>query len=353
MSFSVSSAPLALKYSAVAVSGNGQYLAACGGSTGSDYSNVYLSPDYGASWNISTDLPAGLYGDITSSTTGQNLVVCDFTAGISTSSDFGSTWSPSPNTHSVVASCGSALYSSSLVASNSGQYVSSLTITGGLFYSANYGVNWAASNAPTGQYYYSISSSPSGQYVAATTSSYRVYFSQNYGATYAQTLAPNVIWYSSFCTDDGVIAVSTYSYMYRSTNLGTTWSQYGDSSSGVMTNIATDSSSTNMVGISNTYGLVMQSTNGGAKWSTPSSLTGSTLSPLSTATSNDFSTQAIGTNNHGVYVATTSGSSTNSGGSGSGMSGGAVAGVVIGVLLGVGGIAVAVYFFVFRKVVVN
>jgi hypothetical protein len=86
MSFALSTAIVDLNYLSVASSGSGQYLAASGGQSGMTMtsSNVYLSPDYGASWNVSTDLPVGLYGAITSSTSGETLAVCSSNVGVYT-----------------------------------------------------------------------------------------------------------------------------------------------------------------------------------------------------------------------------------------------------------------------------
>lgn len=304
MSWEATTAITELTYTAMASSGTGQYLAACGGQSDSNIitsAKVYLSADYGESWNVSTALPAGLFGPITSSSTGQTLTVCSQSDGIYTSSDYGSNWSLSSDTSTIAMSCGSTVYTPSLVASASGQYVYSLTYLAGLFYSSDYGVTWSSSSgAPTDNFYSSIASSPSGKYVVSITTLSKVYFSQNYGVSYALTAAPNTPWSSLFCSDSGVITISSAFSMYQSTNLGVTWNDFGDGSGGSLLNIATDASTKNMIAYTSS-GEVMQSTNGGAHWFAPSSLSGSTLNPQSTACNDDGSVQAFGTNGHGIY----------------------------------------------------
>eukprot|EP01034_Spumella_vulgaris_P028222 gene28222-35042_t len=299
MSFALSTAIVNLDYLALASSGTGQYMAASGAPVGNfiTSSNVYLSSDYGASWNVSTDLPDGLYGAVTSSTSGETLSVCSQNVGVYISANFGSSWSLSAGTSTVAQSCGTTLYTPTLASSDSGQYIYSLTLVNGLYYSSNYGATWtAATGAPTSNLYQGIASSPSGQYVASTTSLNAVYLSQNFGVTYAKTLAPNTLWNSFFVNDAGAITLSApfMFSMYKSTDLGD----------------------------------VMQSSNSGGHWTTPSSLSASTLSPQSTSSNSDGSAQSFGTNGNGIYTGSST-SSTDSGGSSSSLSGGAVAGIVI------------------------
>ena len=301
MSFSLSSAIVDLDYLAMASSGTGQYLAALGGQSGNiiTSSNLYLSSDYGASWNLNANLPDDLYGAVTSSTTGATLALCS-SSGIYTSSDYGSNWALSAGTAGVAQGCTSTIYTPSLVGSSSGQYLYTMTVTNGLFRSADSGVTWTSSTgAPTSSFYFAIASSPSGQYVAATTSLGAVYLSQNYGVSYTKTLAYNTLYSSLVCSNSGAITISAIGSMYKSTDMGQTWYTFGDITGGGLSYISADSTTTNMIALYG--GTVVLTNNGGAHWYTPSSLAASSFSPQSTATNSDGTLMAFGTNGNGIY----------------------------------------------------
>ena len=300
MSFSLSSAVVDLNYLAMASSATGQYLAALGGQSGTfmTSSNLYLSSDYGASWNLNANLPDDLYGAVTSSTTGATLALCS-SSGIYTSSDYGSNWALSADTVGATQGCTGTAYSPALVGSASGQYLYTMTVTNGLFRSADYGVTWTSSTgAPTATFYSAIASSPSGQYIVATLSG-TIYLSQNYGVSYTKTLAYNTLYYSIVCSDSGTITVSSFGSMYKSTDLGKTWYTFGDFAGAGLSYISADSTTTNM--IAESYGDIVLTNNGGANWYTPTSLQASSFSPQSTASNSDGTLMAFGTNGNGIY----------------------------------------------------
>jgi hypothetical protein len=239
----------------VAISASGQYQYVSTAST-----SLYVSSDYGNTWNIYNVLTKG-YG-LSTSASGQYVILAAFTgiqvssnygvdfktvvsfsSSYSTavmnssgkyqayvlggyqfqvsdyiyiSSDYGQTWTPTA----------SQRFWGSVVVSSSGQYlVASLNANSQLYFSSDYGKTWTPNGAPRNRWQ-AIAISSCGQYISAAVNSGYIYVCKN-------SLVSNaVIQVGGYTSGSGVTGVTGSLYYDRTfsalriTN-GSTWSYVG------------------------------------------------------------------------------------------------------------------------------
>ena len=162
-----------------AMSGSGQYLS-IGGQTNV---GIYYSSNYGQTWTPASGIvTTGLILSIAMSKSGQYQIASTSGGnGIYYSSTYGRTWVQSAGTTSFG--------SGALCISASGQYAS-ITSSTTPYYSTNYGVSWTASSSAIAST--PIACSASGQYQVTATTDSSIYYSNNYGLTWTITNISNV-----------------------------------------------------------------------------------------------------------------------------------------------------------------
>ena len=111
----------------------------------------------------------------------------------------------------------------SIAVSNSGQYYVAVATSAGIYYSSNYGVTFSMStSAPTSLYWFSVAMSADGQYVAAGvgTNAYAIvnssiYLSTNYGVAWsrASSVPTNKGWLGLAYNSAGTQLAATSDYM--------------------------------------------------------------------------------------------------------------------------------------------
>ena len=214
------------------ISGNGQFLAACHGS-----SNLMYSQNYGATWYTKTirqvtGIPSNRLSGATRcigfSYNGQYQLVNGYTTGTGTnqnniiaSSDFGASWI-------IVYKYGSSnlLTATTSAISSNGQYQALAGSFGANIYmNSNYGTIGFWSNVGPGANWASIAMSYSGQYITATANNSFIFTSSNYGGTWVPR-ATTRNWWKNAMTADGryqVAAADQVSTFYYSSDYGVTW----------------------------------------------------------------------------------------------------------------------------------
>ena len=207
--------------------GNVQYIAA--DSTGHyvvamlDTGAVYRSTNYGVTFSQLMNVPAGQYYGITSSSDGTRLVIISNVGGVYVSADSGLNWKETY--------VNSSIYSGSQVSNYSGQYIyTAFGVSVNLSY--DYGISWYQ-NFISSYGVNAVACDATGQYVVAA------------------------------CGIDGV---------YRSTDYGTTWTKQSLLSTPSVSNgpayysIASDSTGQRLITFDNTSAVVYTSINGGTTW---------------------------------------------------------------------------------------
>ena len=134
-----------VKWTGVASSNTGNYLFACAYSSG-----IYISKDYGTSWNL-TSAPIITWLGISCNSTGERIVAVTLFNYIYISNDYGITWIRT-----------SAPYGAwrAVTSNNTGQYITAVSSNdeGSIYVSNDYGVTWSTTNSPTNDYWSNIKS---------------------------------------------------------------------------------------------------------------------------------------------------------------------------------------------------
>eukprot|EP01032_Pedospumella_encystans_P018074 gene18074-20587_t len=237
-------------------------------SAASENGTVYVSDDYGVTWSARGASRA--YTALTSDATGNRLAVAVNKQGVYLSSDRGITWTlaniPDASNYRWV----------EVVSDHSGQH---LTAVGALaewnpariYYSHDFGVTWAATEANC--YYYmhdfpSVTISQDGQYQYASFG-WCGLRSTDYGATWTPLAAYTRL---TACNGTGqsVVAVNYDARaIMGSTDYGITWTNFDISIANGMSysSIVMDTSGLNIVVGSSDPRSVIGSADGGATWS--------------------------------------------------------------------------------------
>jgi photosystem II stability/assembly factor-like uncharacterized protein len=162
---------------AVSVSASGKYQTALGNS-----GECFISSDYGNSWNSPSLSPPSNYGwtGVSISASGQYQYIAGGREGtdrVYLSIDYGSTWN--------IAISETNISTFGISCSANGQYVFLAGSNGYLFVSQDFGTNWNVTNTSAGAEdwrYVSVSASGQYQFVAATNG--YLYISSDYGNTW-------------------------------------------------------------------------------------------------------------------------------------------------------------------------
>lgn len=143
------------RWNSITSSSTGQFLAAVAWDKG-----VFISNDYGASWNL-TSSNGGVTWAVAGSSSGQFLAAASDGEGLYTSNDYGTSWQ-------WISTSGVKL--KSLVASESGQYLLGVDVDNGVHTSSDYGVTWLSYALPYGDEGFTtkVALSRDGHYAYAT-----------------------------------------------------------------------------------------------------------------------------------------------------------------------------------------
>ena len=255
-------------------------------------------------------LPATTWNDIHASSDGTRLVLCSRNGGIWTSADFGVNWSQS--------TLANTYYKTAITSSSTGQNLAAIINNGPIYTSSDYGSNWSSlisSSLPSYNLYnsynwYSITSSITGQYIVASTTVGEIYVSSNYGQSWTKTIigANPVVSISS--SGQYIVAASNRGSIYISSNFGSSWTQLTEeendlpSVSVAWSAIAMSSSGQYMVAAIN-GGTIYISSNFGSTWS-PVSTTPSNWSSIAISDSGQNIVAAI--NGGAIYISSDYGS---------------------------------------------
>ena len=203
-----------LDWTGVASSSDGTILAAVAADNG-----IYVSSNSGSTWKV-VGSASVLWDGVASSASGSNLVASTYGSYLYVSANGGTSWSQGENASGQAITASWTAVASS--ASGSQMYA---TYIGGIYSSANSGVNWSATGAP-GDYWVAIASSANGTRLiaAATNSTGGVYISSNSGASWSQVL-PTGTWTAVASSSDGgkLVAVTKGGAVYTSSNWGASW----------------------------------------------------------------------------------------------------------------------------------
>jgi hypothetical protein len=235
---------------------------------------IWKSSDSGETWSQSVLAYTSTYNppnsssyipNITSSSTGQNLVAIVNSGYLYNSTDFGSNWNPLPNSLPYY----TYMLWYSIASSITGQYIVVSTIVGDIFKSDNYGKSWIKS--VTTYAYPILSMSSSGQYIIAASNGGSIYLSSDYGSIWIQLTTINGLpsipeaWSAISISESGqYIAASILGGgIYVSSNFGSTWFSINLNKN--WSSIAISNSGQNMVATISA-GSIYGSSNFGITW---------------------------------------------------------------------------------------
>ena len=175
---------------------------------------IYRSTDYGQTWIQHTDVDSDIYNSIQSFPTAgisishdgkYQIVVCE---AIYLSNDYGETW----NTTTIINDVNREYDDHNWVAcdiSSDGKYISATEVTGEIYTSQDYGVNWLKNDDTNvrDRKWQDISISSNGKFQTAIEKNGYVFISNDYGITW--TISPEIIlrlldWQSVSVSSNGL-----------------------------------------------------------------------------------------------------------------------------------------------------
>lgn len=178
-----------------------------------NYSNSYMSSDYGSSWAASNAGNGPGWNGCAISTNGLYLFACDGDSSVKRSVNSGSTWT---------APISSGAWSD-IACSNSGQFVTVIGYSQETKTSSDYGATWTTRT--TGYGYDSLTLSTSGRYQIMTVWNITPKISNDYGVTW--TTLSGLTTPRDFCIEGDAIyiwaAQSGSNYIAVSSNGGIGW----------------------------------------------------------------------------------------------------------------------------------
>jgi hypothetical protein len=206
-----------LAYGAITASADGSKMAAA------VYDNthgIYVSPNYGQNWTIST-APNAFWRSIASSSTGSQLIAGQVGLGsIYYSSNYGSSWT-------VALGAPGADWFGMAMSANGSNAVAAAN-NGGIYTSTNSGRNFQLRSAglPASAPWWCVASSASGSTLVAGAYPGAIYTSADAGNNWTlQAGAPSANWSGLACSADGtkMVGVVYGGGIYTSVNSGVTW----------------------------------------------------------------------------------------------------------------------------------
>ena len=220
-----SGAPTTFPWSSLSISGQGQYITAVynnvsSSTPGTIYTTIINNQNFGQTvWTLNSSVSgSGNWYSIAMSASGQYQISTSST-GTYNSINYGLTWAPSTVPSGQFVSM-----------SSSGQFQTAC-YSNGIYYSSDYGSTWVSSNAPT-QIWMSVASSSSGQYQTAVTDGSGIYQSTNYGKIWtlnSQSSSSSVtIWNSVAISSSGMFqtAVNDVGTIWYSSDYGVIWNEF-------------------------------------------------------------------------------------------------------------------------------
>lgn len=216
-------------WTASAISSNGQVMLVVGSGL-----NIYASINYGNSFSAGTGVEAKAWTAAAMSSSGQHMAAAYKNGGIFYSTNFGSTW--------LSATGSSAVWYTGLACSSNGKIFYASVYNGNIQYSSNYGESWLSyPSVPTSnptmapgpdtrpftyRNWSSIVTSQSGQYVVVAEGNGPIYRSTNYGASFSATSSGSGEWMSVASSGTGqyVAAGMNLGYIYLSNDFAASWS---------------------------------------------------------------------------------------------------------------------------------
>ncbi len=269
----------------IATSSDGTKLVAVAGS-GLDTSNIYTSPDSGATWMAQSDAGLNDWRAVASSADGTKLVAVSFGDNIYTSTDSGVNWdeqtdsgvrnwfdvaSSSDGTKLVAVVSGGYVYTSTdsgvnwdeqtgsgsrdwhgVTISSDGTKIAGIVWDGRIYTSTNSGVDWTEQAGAIGNKpWQSITSSGDGTKLVASVSSGSVYYSTNSGVdwTIQGGTAINAIGVGSSSDGSVFLAADNSAYIHVSTDYGATWTAQTDTGTRNWITAVASSDGTKLAGI--------------------------------------------------------------------------------------------------------
>lgn len=204
-----------LEFQYVSCDRTGRYVVATTGNTiDGNTGMILISTNYAATWVKVPGLSSQYYWGC--ATTGQYVGVTVHGGGIYISNNYGQSFD-------IVSGVPTAQWYS-IVISNSGQYYVAVATSAGIYYSSNYGVTFNMStSAPTSLDWFSVAMSADGQYVAAGvgTNAYAIanssiYLSTSYGVAWskASSVPTNKGWQGLAYNSAGTQLAATSDFIY-------------------------------------------------------------------------------------------------------------------------------------------
>ncbi len=204
-------------WSSLAASGDGNKILAT-----ESYGSVFLSGNFGSTWELATVSNDRLWQSVTSSSNGNNLAAVANDGSLYTSIDSGQSWTPR-------SSAGTRFWTA--VASNhEGTKIAAVVGSGFIYTSSNSGASWTERSTPGERYWTAIASSSDGTKLFATATAVSnpggIFTSSDSGVTWTELQgAGNRNWTAIACSDDAskLFATDGGGEIYTSTDLGVTW----------------------------------------------------------------------------------------------------------------------------------
>jgi len=210
----------------ISVSASGKYQAAI-----EEYGDIYVSDDYGGTWNLQENIGNSLTNNVRISLTGQYQTAANGVE-IYTSANYGVTWNKVYNFGT------SQIFVSMCL---TGQYQAVISSGDGLYQSSNYGVSWTKNTNVNGDLYNSILSFPTAGISMSFDGKRQIivceaiYLSTDYGNSWITTTIVNDTnsefddhnWVGCDMSSDGeyMAAIEVTGEIYISSDFGNNWTK--------------------------------------------------------------------------------------------------------------------------------
>eukprot|EP01032_Pedospumella_encystans_P009957 gene9957-11673_t len=208
-----------------------------------------IPTDHLVPW-VQTSAPASNWQEVASDATGQYLVAAELTtSGIWTSTDYGATWAM----RLVVVPKNSL---GGISSDSSGQNLVVGVVSGGAYFSRDYGITWRNATIPLGGWN-AVACDVSGQHVIMSAYSFNkkgggpIYISHDYGQNWEPTSAPSRWWFSVASSASGQYLVAVGDGVYTSQDFGVTWVRTPGPYLGPLLSVASDTTGQYLVAATN------------------------------------------------------------------------------------------------------
>lgn len=273
-------------YTSITASSDGTKMAAAFGVTGSG--GIFLSSDSGQTWKNSSAITSFPWESVACSSDGTKLIGGPGGQVLYTSTNSGSTWTPSSSVSATWNGVASSASGNNFVAVG----------TSGIY--TNLGSSWLQSFTVSGNGWSAVDASPNFTYLIAADSGTGIYTSTNSAKTWTKVNSSTFAWHSVAISTDGtrLIAAVNGGGIYVSTNSGASW--------GELTSIPTSASwagiaasaDCSKVAAAVSSGDIYITVNGGVTWQTNTTV--ATWSCLTSSFSGETFAAGINNNSSGV-----------------------------------------------------